>query len=120
MPKRLFKYKLLLDENMPNRKYLVTLNKRFDVKHISSDFKKDSLSDPQVYKFARDNKRLIITHNVKDFEKLAILSMDTGVIGVSANLTNNQIDKKLTALLMKSKKSELLGKCTYISGETEN
>lgn len=105
---------------MPRRTYFPSLNKKFSVRHVSADFKNIGLSDPEVYEFAEKNNRLIVTYNAKDFEKLAKLSEGTGIIGVSANLTLDQVDKKLTALLTKSKKSEFFGKFTYISGETEN
>lgn len=119
MPKKLFKYKILLDENMPGRANLPSLNRKFNLKHISVDYKLTGLSDPEIYEFALKNKRLIVTYNTKDFEKLAELSNNTGIIGVSANLTLSQADKKLSSLLTKSKKSDLFGKFTYISGETK-
>ena len=49
--------------------------------------------------------------------KLAEISRETGVIGISQNLTFDQVDKKLTALLNRSTKKSLLGKLTIISGE---
>jgi len=49
---------------------------------------------------------------------MVLTSRSTGVIGVSENLTLEQIDKKLTALLNKSTKKSLLGKLTIITGET--
>lgn len=117
--KRLYKHKLLFDENFPIRKHFPTLNRRFDVKHIGADLNKEGLSDPKVYDLARKEKRIIVTRNIKDFEELAIMSKDTGVIGISPNLTFKQVDIKLTALLNKSTKKSLLGKITKISGETE-
>lgn len=116
-PKRFYKHKLLLDENFPIRQHLTALNRRFDVKHVGADLNQEGLPDPQVYALARKQKRLVITRNVKDFKKLAQTSDETGVIGISPNLTFDQIDKKLTALLMKSSKKSLLGKLTIISGE---
>ncbi len=47
------------------------------------------------------------------------MSKKTGVIGVSANMSKENIDKKLVALLMKSTKKSLLGKLTLVSGEQE-
>ena len=118
--KRFFKHKLLLDENFPIRKYFRTLNRRFDVKHVGDDFNLEGLSDPEVYVLARKQGRLVVTRNIKDFKELALTGNDTGVIGISPNLTFDQIDKKLTALLNKSTKKSLFGKLTTISGETEN
>lgn len=120
MPKRFIKFKLLLDENIVPKNQLFTLNAKFDVKHIAQDFNHGGFSDLEVYKFADKSSRLIITYNWKDFEEFVGLSNKTGVIGVSANLSIEDLDKKLTAMLMKLKKSNLFGKFNYISGESEN
>lgn len=117
--KRLYKHKLLLDENFPVRKHFPNLNRRFNVKHIGADLNQEGLSDPEVYALARKEKRIIVTRNIKDFEKLALTSKDTGVIGIPSNLIFEQIDKKLTALLKRSTRKSLLGKITKISAELE-
>ncbi len=117
MPKRFHKYKLLLDENFSVRSSFPLLNRRFDVKHISLDLNKAGISDEQVYEIAKKQGRLLVTYNVKDFSRLASKSADTGIIGVSANLSREQIDKKLTALLIKSSRYSLVGKLTIITGE---
>lgn len=119
MPQRFYKHKLLLDEGFYYRQSLPILNSRLDVKHISGDFGKNALSDSQVYEFAKVKGRILVTFNVKDFKSLASISKFTGVIGISANLTLDQIDKKLTALLSRSSKKSLLGKITRISGESK-
>ena len=113
------RHKLLLDENFPLRNYFPTLNRRFDLKHISGDYKQAGLSDPKVYEVAKKENRLVVTFNTKDFIDLAQTSPEAGVIGISHNLPPEQIDKKITALLMRSTKKTLLGKLTMISGESE-
>ncbi len=118
MPRRFYKHKLLLDEGFLLRKRLPILNSRFDVKHITADFVNEGLKDEEVYQLGIEQNRLIVTFNDKDFRGLADKSNKTGIIGVSANLTADHIDKKLTALLTKSGEKELLGKFTYISGES--
>ena len=117
MPKKFHKYKLLLDENFSIRSSFPLLNRRFDVKHIATDLRLAGMPDSQVYELARIEGRLLITYNTKDFSNLALKSIETGVIGVSANLSIGQIDKKLVALLIKSSKRTLFGKLTVISGE---
>lgn len=119
MPARFFKHKLLLDEGFLLRQRFPIANSRFDLKHINDDFGYSSLKDEDVHALGVKQKRLIVTFNDRDFRPLAERSKDTGVIGVSANLTAEIIDKKITALLMKATKKELLGKFTYISGESE-
>ena len=115
--KRFHKHKLLLDENFPIRTHFPTLNRRFDVKHVGANLNLEGLSDPKVYALARKEGRLVVTRNIKDFKELALMSNDAGVIGISPNLTFEQVDKKLTALLNKSTKKSLFGKLTTISGE---
>ena len=119
MPKRLYKHKVLLDENMPPRQRFPRLNNRFDVKHIREDINQAGLKDPPVYELAKTLNRLIITFNGDDFKKLVSQSAQTGVINVSTNLRNDQIDTKLTALLTKSSPNALFGKFADLTGETE-
>ncbi len=118
MPHKFHKHKLLLDEGFPVRSYLPISNSRFDLKHISADFKQKSLSDSEIHKFAANQGRIIVTLNIKDFKPLAPVNKKTGVIGVSATLPFSQVDKKLTALLNKSTRNQLLGKLTVITGES--
>lgn len=120
MPRKFFKHKLLLDEGFLLRQRLPILNSRFDIKHMNADLKYEGLTDEQVYQLGVKLKRIILTFNDKDFRKFAEKSKSTGIIGVSANLTSDHIDKKLTALLTKAREKELLGRFTYISGESQN
>jgi hypothetical protein len=46
MPKRFYKHKLLLDENMPSRPTLPRLNQHFDEKHICDDIHHGQIDDP--------------------------------------------------------------------------
>lgn len=119
MTRRFYKHKILLDENFFYRSYLPKLNRNFDVKHIKDDFKQTGLKDPEIYKFALNSGRILVTFNSNDFRELAKTSKDTGVVGVSGNMLPEVIDKKLTALFHKSPKKSLLGKMTTISGESE-
>lgn len=112
MPRKFYKFKLLLDEGFIPRARLPILNSRYDVKHIAIDFGKTGLSDDDVYKLATRQERLIITFNIKHFRKLVRNQAKTGVIGISANMPSGQIDKKLTSFLIRSKKKDLFGKLT--------
>lgn len=75
------------------------------------------LSDQDIQEVARQEERLILTFNIKHFRDLAIHGKKTGVIGVSQNLSNEMIDKKLLSLLTKKTKGELYGKFTSITGK---
>lgn len=120
MTTRSYKHKILLDENFTARSKLPLLNSRFDIKHSSHDYNHDGWSDTQVYQFAHETKRILVTFNVKDFVDLAKISPDTGVAGVSANMPTKMIDQKLTALFRKATEKSLLGKLTTITGETKS
>ena len=114
MTKPFHKHKLLLDENMPERLAFPLLNERFDVKHIRDDLNNGGLSDRDVYHLARKQKRLLVTHNVKDFKRLVTSTDTAGVIGVPATLSPKIVDTKLTALLTKSSENALRGTYTAL------
>jgi predicted nuclease of predicted toxin-antitoxin system len=118
MTRRFFKHKILLDENVYSRSKFPILNSLFDVKHITEDYNQAGLKDPQVYKLAVKEGRILVTFNTKDFRELATTSQKIGVIGLSI-MTPNVADKKLTALFRKSTTKFLLGKLTTLTGETE-
>ncbi len=127
MAHRFHKHKLLLDENFAPRFKFPRLNGLFDVKHLRDDLKhlrddlhKNGISDAQVYDLAVKLKRLIVTYNAKDFKALAPRSQDTGIIGISPNLSSQHIDKKLTALLVKSNEQVLQGTYTTLTSETDS
>jgi len=109
------RYKILLDENISPRTRFSILNSRHNVKHLVHDLKKSGITDLEVYIFAMKTKRLIVTFNKKHFEKIAGKSKDTGVIAVSTNVSDEQIDKKITSLLSRKKKNELYRKFHYIT-----
>jgi predicted nuclease of predicted toxin-antitoxin system len=118
MPRAFYKFKVLLDEGMHPASRFPRLNQRFDIKHIVADFKMAGITDKEVFNRAVKLNRLVVTFNDKDFKRLIGNEKKSGVIGVSANLSVDQIDKKLTSLLMRSKKSDLFGNLVYISGES--
>ena len=109
MGRKWHKYKLLLDENLPPKTSFPRLNSRHSLKHIVHDFHKSGLKDPEVYALAVNRNLLIVTFNEKDFYGMSGRSKRTGIISVSPNCTNEQIDKKLTALLSKRPPHDLYG-----------
>lgn len=103
---------------MPPRQRFPRLNSRFDLKHIRDDLNYIGLKDPSVHALAAKLNRLIITFNGDDFEKMANKSNETGVINVSSNMRYDEIDSKLTSLLIKSSPNSLYSKYINITGET--
>ncbi len=100
---------------MSPRTAFPNLNSIFDVKHVREDLHLTSLSDPQVYQVAVKQQRILLTYNIKHFQKLAGTRSDAGIIGIPPHLTSAQVDTKLTALLTKSTPNALQGKYTSLS-----
>lgn len=109
------RFKLLLDEGFFPKKDLKRANSRHDIKHVKKDYSMGGKFDPAVYDRAKKERRLLITHNKRHFRKLVYDKDPSGIIGISANLTLEDIDKKLSALLLKSKKIDLYGRYTSIT-----
>jgi predicted nuclease of predicted toxin-antitoxin system len=109
LPKRFYKHKTLIDEQVSPRQYFPRLNERFDVKHIKHDLNLASLPDPEVYQLAVKQGRIILTKNVSDFRPL-IRADSPGVIGIPETWSNDRIDTKLTALLMKHSPNHFRGR----------
>jgi|SRR5882672_3169424 len=120
MPRKFYKHKLIFDEGFHLRHKLPITNSRFNIKHVAANYKQSGLPDPDVYELARKEGRLLVTYNIKDFTKLITQPHDPGIIGISPNISLEQIDKKLTALLTRSGKNDLMGKLTSINEELKN
>jgi len=118
MPSKHRRYKLLLDEGLPLPHYFPQLNNRFDVRHVSLDYKLAGADDTQVYQLAVKEQRLIVTFNTKHFRGLAGASQETGIIALSHGLSPAQRDSKLTAFLRRKTPGELFGLLHVITGET--
>jgi predicted nuclease of predicted toxin-antitoxin system len=109
MSKRYYKYKLILDENVPSRRRLASVNERYDVKHIRDDFHPEGTSDPEVYNRAVEQKRVLVTYNVKHFKPLAGSQDDCGIIGLPPNVPRQKLDLKLVAFLTRTTPAMLYG-----------
>jgi Domain of unknown function (DUF5615) len=88
------------------------------VKHIKHDLNRAGLPDPEVYKLAAAQGRMILTINVKDFRPL--LREDApGVIGIPENWSAARIDSKLTALLMRHGPNYFRGRYRPLAAEDQ-
>jgi hypothetical protein len=116
MPKRFYKHKILLDEQVSPRQYFPRLNEHFDVKHIKHDMHLGGLPDPDVYQLALSQGRIILTKNVKDFRPL-LREDSPGIIGIPETWALSQVDSKLTALLMKHGPAYFRGRYCPLAAE---
>lgn len=119
MPRKFRKYRLLLDEGLAPRERFKVLNSRHNLVHVKHNLRKAGISDSEVWKIATREKRVVITYNIRDFERFPTLNKNAGVIGISNYLSVEQIDKKITSLLSKSKLQDLYGKVVRISRESK-
>lgn len=115
MSLKFYRHKLLLDEGVYPRKSFPRINNRHNVKHIKHDFHRGGIKDEEIYKMAVKQKRIIITYNTRDFKKMARRSNDSGIIGVSQELTPDQLDTKLSSILSKNSGKTFYGKYTPLS-----
>jgi hypothetical protein len=118
MPKPFYKHKTLLDEQLYHRRLYPLLNEHFDVKHIRDDLHRGGLPDPEVYKLAVSQDRIILTQNVKDFRPL-LRDDSPGIIGIPEAWTLNRIDSKLTALLMNHGPTYFRGRYRSLAAEEQ-
>lgn len=118
MPKRFYKHKLLLDENLPPRQRLAHLNERFDVKHIKHDLHLGGLDDAPIHQLAVTQQRIILTKNVQDFRRL-LREDSPGVISIPEAWSTEQLDTKLTALLTKHGLAYFTGRVRPLAAEED-
>jgi hypothetical protein len=116
MPKRFYKHKTLLDEQVSPRQYFPRLNEHFDVKHIKHDLHLSGLADPAIYELALSQGRIILTKNDKDFRPL-LREDSPGIIGIPETWSLSQVDSKLTALLMKHGPNYFRGRYRPLAAE---
>lgn len=110
------RYKLLLDEGLPPRERFPQLNNLHAIQHIKHDLKKGRSKDPEIYKIAEKEKRMVLVFNTKDFKPL-IEPQKPSVIALSTGLTNEQIDLKLCKILKNLKHNQELGHLISITNE---
>lgn len=79
------------------------------------DLNEGGIKDQEVYKIACEQKRIIVTYNIDDFKVFAKANKDSGVIGVTVNLTPDQLDSRLISLLSKSTERSFYGKYIPLS-----
>ncbi len=96
--RKLFKYKLILDEGLSLAKSYPTLNNFHNLKHIVHDLKKSAIKDEFLYDLATSTGSVLIVFNTKDFKPL-IRPNKPSVISLSNNLTNKEADLKICKAL---------------------
>lgn len=70
-PKRRRRAALVLDEMFPPDVAVELRRRGFEVVAVAEDLQMRAMSDADLYRWATENRRRIVTENVKDFRRLA-------------------------------------------------
>lgn len=102
------RFRLLLDEMMPERKDFAQLNKYHNLRHINHDLHFPGIEDFQVITLAKETGRIIITKNIKHY-RIECEREKVDMIGVSETTTPFNLDQKISAYLRKRKSTKMTG-----------
>lgn len=111
------KFRLLLDSAFAKTSAFPRLRKKTNLAHAVHDLKLPlQAEDKDIYLAACKSNRFVLTINFKDFKKL-VRSGNPGVIGIESQLTNAEIDQKVTLFLKNKNPQDFLGKAINITGD---
>lgn len=99
------RFRLLLDEMLPPRSKFSGLNKYHDLKHVVRNFHLEGISDDKVVKFAKKEKRILISKNSKHMIKLCEHE-SVVLICITEAMTVEEIDNQAIAALRKLKTTD--------------
>lgn len=103
------KFRLLFDENF-SPKGIPTVKQMHDVVYVGR--KMSGATDEEVFAYAVEERRLIVTKDTKEFRRLLKSKGEdrTGIIALSPHASPKKVDKELPKFLSKSKEEDLYGK----------
>ncbi len=108
------KFRILLDSAFAKTAAFPLLKRKTNLAHCVHELGLSyQAEDEEIYQTAVKENRFIITINFKDFKKL-VKHGKPGIIGIESQLTNDQIDKKVTAFLVGKNPPDFLGKAIKI------
>lgn len=108
------KWRILLDAAFAQVGYFPKLAKIANLAHCVHDCGlSPQIEDEEIFKTAMKEDRFVLTINFKDFRSLPRINKP-GVIGVESQLSNEEIDAKVSDFLRDKNPSDYLGKATRI------
>ena len=112
-PKRK-KFRFLLDSAFATSSTFPKLSKKSNLAHVVFDYHRSyQAEDKDIYELAIRENRFVITINFKDFRKL-VKKDKPGIIGIESQLTNEEIDKKITLFIHDKDPKDYTGKAIKI------
>lgn len=113
-PTKKKKFRILLDSAFAKSSAFPRLRKKVNLAHAVHDLGlSPQAEDEEIYQVADKEKRFVLTINFKDFKKL-VKRGKPGIIGIESQLTNNNIDIKLTTFLADKDPLDYIGKAISI------
>ena len=90
------------------------LAKKSNLAHVVFDYHRSyQAEDKDIYELAIRENRFVITINFKDFRKL-VKKDKPGIIGIESQLTNKEIDIKVTMFIHDKNPKDYFGKAIKI------
>ncbi|MBI2334968.1 DUF5615 family PIN-like protein [Candidatus Daviesbacteria bacterium] len=109
------KFRILLDSAFAKPESFPKLKKKVNLAHAVHDFKlSPQAEDEEIYQKAMDKNRFVLTINFKDFRKL-VRKDKPGIIGIESQLTNEEIDKKVSDFISGKNPQDYFGKAVKVS-----
>jgi len=108
------KFHLLLDVAFAKSEAFSRLKKKANLAHAVHDLGLSyRAEDKDVYEIAIKSNRFVLTINFKHFKKL-VRNGKPGIIGIESQLSNDEIDRKVTRFLSGKDPDDFLGKAIKI------
>lgn len=108
------KFRLLLDSAFAKPNQFPKLSKKANIAHVVHDFGlSPQAEDQEIYQKAVQEKRFVLTINLKDFKKL-IKKGHSGVIAIESQLSNKEIDNTVTDFISNKNPDDFMGKAIKI------
>ena len=101
------RFRLLLDEMLPPRSKFPNLNKYHDLKHVVRDFHLEGISDDKVVKFAKKERRVLISKNSRHMIDLGRINK-IKLICITETMDWEEIDSVIMSALRNMKSSDQL------------
>lgn len=113
-PRKKKKFRLLLDSAFARIQLFPKLAKKANIAHgvYNLGLFRES-EDSEIYQKAIQENRFVLTINLKDFKKLVKIGKP-GILGIESQLTNKEIDEKVTEFLSNKDPEDFKGKATKI------
>ncbi len=102
-----------MDESFTRKEIFIRLIKKAKVIHVFELFHHGQIEDSDIYKEAIKDNRFVVTFNFKHFKKL-VQKGRPGIIGLPADVSNEEIDLMLTDFVSKYNPDNYLGKAIKI------